>query len=75
MNPTEKNTLEQLLRRIQADGRTILLIEHDVRMVMGLCSDVTVLDAGRVISRGAPRFVREDPAVIEAYLGRGHRHG
>ncbi|GLO16103.1 ABC transporter ATP-binding protein [Pseudomonas putida] len=71
MNAVEKQQLRALLDRIRADGRSLLLIEHDVKLVMGLCDRLTVLDHGRVIARGTPQQVRQDRAVIEAYLGAG----
>lgn len=69
MNATEKVELRQLLEKIRNDGRTLLLIEHDVKLVMGLCDHMTVLDYGKVIASGDPESVRRDPAVIKAYLG------
>ena len=70
MNSTEKVELMAEIRNISERGYTIFMIEHDMRFVMGLCADIAVLNFGRIIARGSPDAIRNDPQVIEAYLGR-----
>ena len=75
LNKTEVVALSGLIRKIQERGITVCLIEHNIRMVMGLCGQVTVLDFGRKIAEGTPDEVRRDPEVIRAYLGESHAEG
>jgi branched-chain amino acid transport system ATP-binding protein len=74
LNATESEELEQFIRTLPGKGITVLLIEHDMRLVMSLAERITVLNFGRVIAEGTPQEVRNHPTVIEAYLGKGRSH-
>ncbi len=68
-NPAEKAALMDLIRKIRSDGYTVLLIEHDMRLVMGVTDRIVVLEFGKKIAEGLPNEIRDNPAVIAAYLG------
>jgi branched-chain amino acid transport system ATP-binding protein len=72
MNATEKLALRELLLKIKAEGKTVLLIEHDVKLMMGLCDRITVLEYGKQIAEGLPAEIQKNEAVIKAYLGGAH---
>ncbi|WP_027184859.1 ABC transporter ATP-binding protein [Desulfovibrio inopinatus] len=71
MNPQETQSLVNLVHAIMDKGVTVVLIEHDMKLVMTLCEHLVVLDHGTKIAEGGPTEIRENPQVIEAYLGRG----
>jgi branched-chain amino acid transport system ATP-binding protein len=68
-NPAEKATLMDLIHKVRDQGYTVLLIEHDMRLVMGVTDRIVVLEFGRKIAEGTPAEIRDNPAVIAAYLG------
>ena len=73
MTGAEKERLVELIRRLRGDGITVLLVEHDMRLVMGISDTVIVLNHGRVIAEGPPAVIQAHPDVIRAYLGASAR--
>ncbi|MDR7857501.1 ABC transporter ATP-binding protein [Tissierella sp.] len=71
MNPTEKTNLLNIIDRLRAKGYTLILIEHDMKLVMNICDEISVLDHGKIITQGKPEEIRSNPDVIRAYLGKG----
>lgn len=73
MNPEETGHMMDLTRKVRESGVTIVLVEHDMKAVMGLCEELTVLNFGTLLARGTPEQVRNNPDVINAYLGGSHQ--
>ncbi len=69
MNPGETNAMMELMRKLRDSGATILIVEHDMHAIMGLCDTITVMNFGKLLTVGKPEDIRAHPEVIEAYLG------
>lgn len=69
MNPEETRNMMELVRRVRDHGVTVMLVEHDMQAIMGLCEKITVMNFGALLTEGTPEEIRSNPAVIEAYLG------
>ena len=74
LNPSETGAMMRLVEQIRTRGVTVLLVEHDMRMVMAISDTVVVLNHGRIIAEGPPGTIQADPEVIQAYLGQGRKH-
>jgi branched-chain amino acid transport system ATP-binding protein len=70
MNPQETEHLMATIRKIRDTGVSVLLIEHDMKLVMNICDNITVLNYGQMIAQGTPHEIKNNPLVIEAYLGK-----
>jgi len=69
VNPRLRKTIAKILLKSKKEGKTVLLIEHDMNFILGISDEVIVLDEGKVIARGTPKEIKNNPKVLEAYLG------
>ena len=74
VNPTMIRRIENVIRKLNAEGVTLVVVEHNVEFIMNLCSRVVVLESGAKIADGPPSLIRSDPRVLAAYLGAGASH-
>ena len=72
LNPTEAREIDELIRKLAGTGTTVVLVEHNMHLVMGVSDRIVVLDHGRLLAEGTPEAVRNDPRVVDAYLGAAH---
>ena len=72
LNPTEAREIDELIRKLAGTGTTVVLVEHNMHLVMGVSDRIVVLDHGRLLAEGTPETVRDDPRVVDAYLGAAH---
>jgi branched-chain amino acid transport system ATP-binding protein len=74
LNPAETSELMELIRQLRAEGKTVFLIEHDMKLVRGICDEIAVLHFGQLLDQGTYEKVTANPRVVQAYLGRRYQN-